>query len=58
MDTEEIKNRLDQIALDIKNGANPKDYQKEIDILLGTEMSDRSAEAEAVYENQRGLNDE
>jgi hypothetical protein len=58
MDPEEVNKRLTQIALEVKNGAKLKDYQLEIDQLLGTELTERSPEAEAVYENQRGLNDE
>ena len=58
MDPNEVNKRLSEIAAEIKGGADPKDYQLEIDILLGTELKERSTEAEIVYENQRGLNDE
>lgn len=54
-DTEE---RLKEIAELVRAGAKYSDFQEEIDTLLGTSLSERNAQAEAVYENQRGLNDE
>lgn len=50
--------RLKEIAVLIKAGAKYSDFQEEIDMLLGTSLSERDTRAEAVYENQRGLNDE
>lgn len=58
MDPEEVNKRLTQIAIEIKRGAKWQSFQLEIDQLLGTEMSERSDEAEIIYENQRGVNDE
>jgi hypothetical protein len=58
MDPNEVNKRLLEIAQEIKNGAKATDFQLEMDVLLGTEMTERSTEAEIVYENQRGLNDE
>jgi hypothetical protein len=58
MDIDAVNKRLGEIAQAIRAGAKPKDFQLEIDRLLDTEMTERSAEAEMVYENQRGLNDE
>ena len=58
MDPNEVNDRLLEIALAIKRGAKWQDFQLEMDVLLGTEMTERSTEAEIVYENQRGLNDD
>ena len=53
-----MNKRLSEIAKEIKGGAKPKDFQLEIDLLLGTELKERSTEAEIAYENERGLNDD
>ena len=55
MDTE---TRLAEIAALVRAGAKYGTFQEEIDTLLGTSLSERSTAAEAVYENQRGLNDD
>jgi hypothetical protein len=54
----EVNKRLEEIAKEIQGGARPRDFQLEIDVLLGTEMAERSVEAEAAYENQRELNND
>lgn len=44
------KKRLQEIAEEIKAGANPESFAKEMDRLLDTEMAARDEEAEAVWE--------
>jgi hypothetical protein len=42
--------RLAEIAAEIKKGANPRKFDKEIDQLLGTEMEERDPLVEAHWE--------
>jgi hypothetical protein len=48
----EARTRLDEIADAIKSGARPETFKGELDRLLGTEMDDRDAEAEAHWEEE------
>lgn len=42
--------RLKQIAAEIKAGASPRSFDKEIDKILGTEMEERDPLVEAHWE--------
>jgi len=45
------KQRLDEIAQAIADGADPEDFDDEMNELLGTKMEDRDHEAEATWED-------
>jgi hypothetical protein len=46
----DVKIRLAQIAADIKAGAKPSKFAKEIDRLLGTELPVRNRKVEATWQ--------
>ena len=46
----DVRKRLDQIAAAIAAGADPEKFQKEIDRLIGTEMSEQDEEANERWE--------
>lgn len=47
----DVKARLDEIAKAIAAGADPKQFDKEMDSLLGTEMEERDHETEERWED-------
>lgn len=47
----DVKDRLEEIAAAIRAGAPAARFQKEMDRLLGTEMEERDAFAEAAWED-------
>lgn len=47
---EDVEERLTAIAIAIRQGADPEEYQAEIDKLLGTEMEERDEHVEAAWE--------
>ena len=49
--TVDVKKRLDEIATAIARGADPKQFDKEMDKLLGTEMEERDHDTEARWED-------
>ena len=57
LDEIQIKIRLNEIAILIKSGHKPEKYQNELDLLLGTQLSDRNLEAESTYEATRVSNE-
>lgn len=46
-----VQTQLDQIAAKMKRGMDPALFQKELDVLLGTELEDRDAIAEESWED-------
>jgi hypothetical protein len=48
--SQKVRTSFDNIASSLKKGEDYKDYDSEIDKLLGTEMTERDAEAEEIYE--------
>ena len=49
--SQDVRKRLNEIAEAIKAGAEPNQFDKELDRLLNTEIPPRDHEAEAKWEN-------
>ncbi len=47
----DVKARLDEIAKAIAAGADPHQFDEEMDSLLGTQMEERDHETEARWED-------